>query len=254
MKIIEENITIEGIPVIINSRDDDTRKPLVILSHGFSGSKADFINGGYLHELAELGYYAAAIDNRFHGDRKGPKFSEIILHPSGKADLAKLRQAMKDTADDIKRLMDEFSSYKEIDINRVAMLGVSMGGFITYRAILVDERIKVGIPIISSPYWDDIPSDVPMETDKSNVAWKAISESCQPAKYADKFYPTALLMQIGDADGHYSKDKVQEFYDKVSKYYTDCPEKLRLINYPDTRHEFTREMWTQALNWLRENV
>ena len=185
MQWIEERVTVRGIPVVINRRDDHLRKPLVILSHGFRGSKSDFVDGGYLQELANLGYCAVAIDNRLHGDRKGPKFDEVILRPSGKADLVKLRQAMKDTADDIQILIDELSAYQEIEGNRIAVLGVSMGGFITYKVIAIDDRVTVGIPIISSPFWDDIPGDVPVETGESIAELKAICERDQPANHAD---------------------------------------------------------------------
>lgn len=155
--IIVEKKNLQGIPVLVARKDDNEKKPLVILSHGFTLSKETYSEKGYLKELAELGYYAVAIDNRLHGDRPGPGFQECVIDASGKIRLEPLRLAIKETADDVKLLIDELSTLKEVDKERIAMIGVSMGGFATYRAIVTDHRIKVGAPIISSPYWDDIP-------------------------------------------------------------------------------------------------
>lgn len=83
--VIEEKKTIRDIPAIICRRDDNSKKPLVILSHGFTQSKDTYSANGYLKELAELGYYAVAIDNRLHGDRPGPGFHTSVINSSGDA-------------------------------------------------------------------------------------------------------------------------------------------------------------------------
>ena len=35
------------------------------------------------------------------------------------------------------------------------MVGVSMGGFIAFRALVIDDRIGVAAPVIASPYFDE---------------------------------------------------------------------------------------------------
>lgn len=250
MMIIEEMKIIRDIPAIISRRNDNSKKPLVILSHGFTQSKYTYSTNGYLKELAELGYYAVAIDNRLHGDRPGPDFHEAVLNSSGEIDLLALRIAMKETADDVKMLIDDLSILEEVDEERIAMIGVSMGGFITYRAIVTDDRIKVGIPIISSPFWDDIPGDVIVRAN-SEAELSALYEEYQPSKYMNLFYPTALLIQVGEMDQHYNLSKVKKFYEDLASYYLDAPDMIKLIVYPDTKHEFKHAMWEQALQWLK---
>jgi dienelactone hydrolase len=255
MNIIEENKIVRGIPIILCKRGDDSKKPLVIMSHGFTGSKKDIKRKGWLRELAESGYYAVAIDNRLHGDRPGPDFTVSVIKSLGKIDLFVLRKAIKETSDDVKLLIDELSLLADVDRDKIAMIGISMGGFITYRSIVIDDRIKVGIPIISSPFWDDIPGDVLFQYDeKSKIELKALAEEYQPAGHMDRYYPTSLLMQVGDADKHYNLYKVKKFYNELKEYYSDCPEKIKLIIYPDTKHEFKQEMWEEALQWLKEKL
>lgn len=247
--IFEEKKTIRGIPAIISRRDDKSKKPLVILSHGFTQSKDTYSANGCLKELAELGYYAVAIDNRLHGDRPGPGFQAAVMNSSGEIDLLALRMAMKETADDVKLLIDDLSVLEEVDKERIAMIGVSMGGCITYRTVVTDNRIKVGIPIISSPFWDDIPGDVKVQK-TSEAELEALYEKYQPSKHMDLFYPTALLIQVGEMDQHYNLNKVKRYYEEIANYYLDSPNKIKLIVYPDTKHEFTHIMWEQALQWL----
>jgi uncharacterized protein len=254
--IMENKTFIGDIPTLSRMKNDGNKKPLIILSHGFSGSKENFDQDGQLNELANNGYCAVAIDNKFHGDRHGPTFDTTILKPSGKIDLLILRKAIKETADDISILINELLKADYIDENRIAMIGVSMGGFITYRAMITDKRIKVGIPIISSPYWDDIPGEIPAVVNQEENLEKFISYSAefQPAGHVTEFYPTAILMQIGENDPHYNVKKVKRFYESLRALYVNNPERLRLIVYENTKHEFNKQMWEQTLNWLRLNL
>jgi dienelactone hydrolase len=253
MKVLIEKMIVHEIPVIIAKRDDNVSKPLVLISHGFTGRKEDYLNKGYLQRLAEMGYYAVAIDNRLHGGRPGPDFKAVVMNQFGKVDLIALRNAMKETAEDVTLLIDEMSLMEEIDEEKIAMIGVSMGGFVTHRAVVNDPRIKVGIPIISSPYWDDIPGDVSTQMNEGNQEdLIKISEDYQPANYKGNYAPTALLMQVGDMDKHYNLNKIKNFHESLKAYYSAFPEKLKLIIYPDTKHEFNQEMWEQALQWLNK--
>lgn len=252
MKIKLDKKFVKGIPYVVATREDRLKKPLVILSHGFTGSKEDYINKGYLQQLAEQGYYAVAIDNRLHGDRPGPDFKTAVMNQFGKVNLITLRKAMKETADDVTLLIDELIQLEEVDAARIGMLGVSMGGFITHRTIVIDPRIKVGVPIISSPYWDDIPGDVSTQMEDGNMDELAIiSENYQPANYMEQYAPTALLMQVGDIDMHYDLHRIQVFNEDIQKYYSAFPERVKLIIYSDTKHEFKTEMWEQAMLWIK---
>lgn len=67
MSISENDLIVSGewirhIPVLTYTDGDQNPKPLVIMSHGFTGRKEDLIP--YLEELAGIGYYAVGIDNR----------------------------------------------------------------------------------------------------------------------------------------------------------------------------------------------
>lgn len=80
------------------------------------------------------------------------------------------------------------------------------------------------------------------------------SEEYQPSKYIEQFYPTALLIQVGEKDQHYNLNKVKRFYEEVKQYYSDFPDRVKLIIYPDVGHEFKQEMWEEVLQWLNNNL
>jgi len=255
MKLFEEKRFINDIPVLICKKVNEVKKPLVILSHGFNGCKENFKEKGYLQILADMGYYAVALDNRCHGERPGVGLATTIMNSDGKVNLSALRKAIKETADDIKVLIDEFVKDKEVDQDKIAMMGVSMGGFITFKALAMDARITVGIPIISSPYWDDMPDgkQFKIENEKLKMDLKYYCETHQPAVDIDKFFPRAILMQVGNEDKHFEVNKVKEFYQRLKVFYEKSPENISLIIYSDIKHEFTKEMWDESVRWLQVN-
>ncbi len=239
---------INEIPVIICTNEDTSPKPLVIFSHGFSGNKEFWKE--YMKELAELGYYTVAIDNRLHGERNDEGFSSV-LSSDGKVDFYKVFKAIKLNAEDIKQVLDYFTKKAEIDRTRIAMVGISMGGFTTYRTVVIDNRIKVAIPIIASPVWGDLPRDTPVNNNSEIIGrFNNLSGKFSPSKFLDLFYPTALLMQAGSKDIHFDVNKLKKFYEDIKQYYVYDTSKLELIIFEGVKHEFTKEMWDNAKSWL----
>ncbi|MCX7711410.1 MAG: prolyl oligopeptidase family serine peptidase [Clostridia bacterium] len=248
---------INEIPVLEFYKDDGKKKPLLLVSHGFTGKKEAMNKDHKLEDLAEMGYYVVALDNRMHGERPGTSFTVEAVKSLGKLDVYVIRKAIKETADDIKVLIDTYSKEEIIDKDKIGMMGVSMGGFVTYRAMVIDDRIKVAVPFISSPFWDDIPGDIPKEisleqTEEQKKNLEIYANEYSPGNQLDKFYPRAILGQVGDSDKHFKVRRVEDFYGKLKKEYEKDPDKLKLIVYPNVKHEVTEEMWENALEWLKK--
>jgi alpha-beta hydrolase superfamily lysophospholipase len=156
-KLMTRKLFINDIPVSVCSIDDNSKKNLLILSHGFTGNKENWTDK--MIQLSKMGFFTVALDNRHHGERKGISFKEIILTPDGYLDLVVLRKVMNETALDISTLIDYYVEDKTIHASKIGMLGISMGGFVTYASLIREKRISFAVPIISSPFWDDIPED-----------------------------------------------------------------------------------------------
>ncbi len=249
-----ETQEIAGIPILSCYSSDEGigSRPLVILSHAFQSSK-EFWQDKML-SLARAGYYAVALDNRCHGDRKGPDFKSQVFETDG-FNLYEVRRLIKETADDIPRLIDHFSSHKRVDADRIGMVGVSMGGFIAFRAAVIDDRIGVAAPVIASPYFDEKPGDVPLvNRPEINRALDDYSQKFSPACYPDHFYPRAILIQVGGQDKHLDAGRVRQFYESLKSRYHQRPEKLEFILEENTGHQFTACMWRNATDWLNEHL
>lgn len=189
------------------------------------------------------------MDNRFHEDRAGDKFETAILNEFGKIDMLKLRKAIKETADDISVIIDNLTQDNIINTDSVYVAGISMGGFAVFRAIVSDKRITSAATIIASPYWDDIPGEMPVENNKLTEL-QQYSDEFQPAAYVERIFPTSLLIQYAKGDPHYKAEKIRDFYNSLKNYYSEYPEKICLKEYDINQHVYTDEMLANVADWF----
>lgn len=246
-----EKRAIYGIPTLSCFKGSGDRKPLVIFSHAFTGKKEDFTD--HLMTFAKLGYYAVALDNRAHGERSVRGFISHQVFVDGKLNVYEVRKLIKETADDMAILIDHFVQEAGIDEDRIGIIGVSMGGFSALRTMVMENRIKVVAPVIASPYFDEIPQDIPIVKDPEIMQkLKDYSEKYSPAFHLDRFYPRAILFQIGGQDIHFNGENVQEFCHTLGPYYEENPDRLKLIVHDNVAHKFTQPMWNNVMDWFQK--
>ena len=249
-----ETDDVAGIPILscYSSDEDIGSRPLVILSHAFQSSK-EFWQDKML-SLARAGYYTVALDNRGHGERKGPDFQSIVFEIDG-FNLYEVRRLIKETADDVPILIDHFITHDNVNAERIGMIGLSIGGFVAFRALLIDNRIGVAAPVIASPYLDEKPRDVPLvNRPEINRALDDYSREFSPAYYPGHFYPRAVLIQVGGQDKHLDADRVRLFYEKLKPYYRRASAKLMFIQEENSGHEFSASMWRNVTEWFKEHL
>jgi dienelactone hydrolase len=243
--------TIHGIPTLSCFKGNKDQKPLVIFSHAFAGAKEDFTD--HLKTFAELGYYAIALDNRAHGERSVRGFISKKVFVDGKLIVYEVRKLIKETADDMQILIDHFVKEGGIDEDRIGLVGVSMGGFSALRTLVMEDRVKVAAPIIASPYFHELPEDVPIAKDPENMKkLKDYSEKYSPGFHLDRFYPRAILFQIGGRDIHFNGENVKQFCDNLKSYYKEDSDILKLIVHDNVAHEFTEPMWHNVIDWFKK--
>jgi pimeloyl-ACP methyl ester carboxylesterase len=252
--LVFDRRTLSGIPVLSCFRKTTHRLPLVILSHGFTVSKETWTEN--LASLAGMGFHAVALDNRCHGERKGSGFNSQV-YADGRLIILEVRRLIKETADDISILIDHYTKDERIDADRIGLAGVSMGGFVTFKALANDTRIKAAAPIIASPHWDDIPAGINAfeeEDEDGRRRLEVYSNQHGPAIQMDRYYPRAILIQIGGIDNHYSGDRVIHFYNDLKVLYGPASNRLKLVVHEGAGHDFTPEMWRLAVKWFRKHL
>ncbi|MBW1783914.1 MAG: hypothetical protein JRL30_24635 [Deltaproteobacteria bacterium] len=245
-----ESLEIGGIPVIYCRKGNHHQKPLVIFSHSLMASKEVFAEK--LKAFAGMGYIAAALDNKDHGQRSKDDLKQRLFS-TGKLNLYDVRRLIKETADEVGAIIDYFVAYEGIDDARIGMVGVSMGAHITFRALVSDERIKVAAPIIGSPFWDDVPNDIPVDQSPEAMnRLSAFSNRYSPGQFLDRYYPRALLIQVGAKDIHLNVERVQNFYEDLKPYYKETPSLLKWVKHENIGHRVSTAMWDNAVDWFRE--
>ncbi|MBU6399509.1 MAG: alpha/beta fold hydrolase [Verrucomicrobia bacterium] len=213
---------------------------LVLLLHGWSGSKEDwyqddnYINGGLMRKaLLDAGYATLALDAATHGERSHEidyqavnPFNDPKAPP--RRDYFTFAEISIQTVKDYRRALDFVYDRGLVDTNGVGLLGYSMGGMDAFYLLAVEPRIKVAVacvpPLLSLGYGPTSPVDYTWGVGK-----------------------TPLLMLMGRQDGLGVAAKVAAAY----RQYILGPD-TQLIWY-DRGHRLGKVYIPDALAWLKNH-
>jgi len=208
----------------------------VFFFHGLGSSKDQ--QQKELVSLAERGFLAIGVDNMGHGERLYPDFDQRFAGEN--PDFGKeLLGAVAQTAQELPRLIDAYLQAGIIHPDKLGVVGVSMGGYIAYAAVLAEPRLKVASVILGSPHWWEVPGE-------------------SPDHYPERFFPTALLSQNAGQDNSVPAHYARDFHQTLAAYYTAAPQRQQYVEYPESGH-FMRESdwnqcWERNLNWLETYI
>ncbi len=142
-KMIIEEKTFHSIPYNEYYLENITYKGLVFVQHGFESNKnrgADYL----AINLARLHFFVVSVDAYKHGSRiEEPYIS--------KQEYLRFKEAFKvidQTGDDIITLHKELYNKK---FPKYDLIGISMGGMISYNVALKSTSVNKLVPVISTP-------------------------------------------------------------------------------------------------------
>jgi dienelactone hydrolase len=215
--------------------------PLVLLLHGWSGSKqnwyedGNYINGGEMRKaLLDAGYAVLALDAATHGERS----NEIDYQHVNPLDDPKAPQRRNyftfpeitvQTVKDYRRALDYLMEREEIDKARIGLLGYSMGGMDSFMLLPVEPRIKMAVACVP-----------PLTTEHSSPT--------SPVDYTWGLQGKPFLMLMGRQDELSSAARVEASYHA----YIEGPD-TKLIWY-DQGHKLTQVYIPDALAWIKERL
>ncbi len=108
-----------------------------------------------------------------------------------------VRKAIKESADDVIILIDYYTAKDQLDPGRIAVLGISMGGCVTFRTLVIEDRIKLALPIIGTPYWEDIPGDSCVaDAVYLRERFDRFAKEYNPANNPEFFFPGQSLSKL----------------------------------------------------------
>ncbi len=221
------------IPVRVVHEDTHAgERGTILFYHGFSAD----IDGQTkeLTSLAEAGYLVIGVDAVGHGVRR---YDDFDARYGGEGDEAEhgFLELVRASAAEIPRLIDTLVESGLARTDRIGLGGISMGGYIAYRAVCLEPRLKVVAPILGSPRWDVVHPD-------------------SPHLHPDRFFPTALLSQNASLDEAVPPEAARGFHRDLATLYAEAPERLAYVEHRECGHFMPEprwiELWDQVLRWF----
>jgi uncharacterized protein len=160
--------------------------PLAVLCfHGLRSSKAALVPEARALEAAGLA--PVLVDAPHHGERRSA-FLDTMPDTSTLEGYRRLLSILREARDEVPSLVDDLLAKGH---ERVAVMGVSMGGYIALAAATIEPRLSAIVSIFGSPDW------TPPDQDASPFAAE-LRES--PHLRPEAFPPRPLLLLNGARD------------------------------------------------------
>jgi alpha-beta hydrolase superfamily lysophospholipase len=233
--------TIAGVPVLVARPvpAPTQNAPAVLWFPGFRADAA--ANAAELARLAEAGCVAVGVDAVGHGARRAGDLDARIAGTAGGARAVMLELA-EATAAELPALVAALASAGLGDPARLGVVGVSMGGYLVYRAV---QRLGAGgaggvraaVALLGSPEWD-----VPGRPDPA-------SPHRAPAAFRD----VALLSVTAGRDASVPPEQARRFHAALAAGHP-APDRARYVELPGAEHLLGADDWARAMDetvrWL----
>jgi dienelactone hydrolase len=203
----------------------------VILMHGwnlFWGKNEDWVQD-WIPLLTAQGYAVLAPDHFMYGERK----TEEGFDKGSNRGPYYYRDWMSQTVVDLRRGLDYLESRPDIDPDRVAIFGGSLGGWIGSILAAVDPRIKAAI--LSVPATEFITGQTPAEM------------ILNASNFVPHYKDLSLLMVIAKNDIPLRNARARALYEMA-------PVTKEMIEYNESHYLDPEKYHEDILNWLKENL
>lgn len=178
--------------------------PVVLLIDGMGGSKErwwkkdNWPNGLETTEaLIRKGFIVFTIDAAMHGEREANP--DIFPKPLSlrKADLMHTVQNMiHQTVQDYRRGLDYLETREDINIERIGVYGLSMGGSVAFILTGLDERIKTAVTGVAVVYGNQY-------------------SVVNAYNFAPRIKNKPFLMLMGDSDTYYTPKTATQLFNTI---------------------------------------
>ncbi|MBX6770588.1 MAG: alpha/beta fold hydrolase [Chloroflexi bacterium] len=234
----------EPIPCLLFRRADLTGPlPAVVSYHGVTQGKETCLDMPPIaRRLADRGVAVLLPDAPGHGDRPSAATLTDRLRMSLPHEFC---AAIEQSAAEAPALFDWLAVRPEVAADRLAVLGISMGGFTAaVVAARLRDRLRAAVCIAGAA---DLPTCM-CETDAIGPGrWGPIDRSIDPETqariaridplgYPDRFFPLPLLLVHGERDTWNPPVTSERFAAALRPYYAPAPDALRLVIIPGAPH------------------
>ena len=147
-KIVFRGVNNSRVPAYLTIPKTEAKEyPVAILIDGLEGSKERWFEddswptgGKMTASLLRAGFAVFSLDATYHGERA--KEYDHVTPPNPNVFPNEFRHMVLQTAIEHRRAIDYLSTRSDIDASRIGVIGLSMGGLITFELSSVEPRIK----------------------------------------------------------------------------------------------------------------
>ncbi|MDD2754621.1 MAG: alpha/beta fold hydrolase [Methanothrix sp.] len=210
--------------------------PGIIFVHPGPGNRSSFLDEAIT--LARTNAVCLLIDAPW---AKGAEFGK---RASGQPE--DVRDWFIEIAIDLRRAVDLISSLPDVDKNRIAYVGHSMGALFGGILAGVDRRIKACVLIAGVGSFTDVAQlNMPSLAGSELERYKTIMEPIDPKGYIKNAAPSALFFQFGRTDSFFPRQKFLDYYGAASE--------PKSIQWYDADHYSLNEVGRpDRIKWLAE--
>jgi len=148
-------------------------------------------------------------------------------------------------------------SRPEVDPNRIATMGMSMGSTRSWWLAAMDERVKVVISTSCLTRYQTLIAHGGLRYHEIYYFVPGmLKEKIDAESVVGLIAPRAHLTLTGDSDKGSPVDGVitiNEFQKKLYQLYKK-PGNFKGLIYKDTGHVYSEEMWAETMRWLKKNL
>jgi dienelactone hydrolase len=226
-----EKLTLAGAPALLayaSTAREAARRGTALVYHALGGDKS--VHADDLAELARAGFLAVGVDAVGHGERPWPDAWERFRAGWQQAFL----EVVTETVAEVPSVVDALERRGLALPGALGVVGVSLGGFVAYGAVLADRRLAAAVCVNASPRWGDHPRS--------------------PDRRRGDFFPTAVLSIVGGADPIVPAAHARVFHAALAPHYAGAPERQRLVELPGESHRPSEgaiaRTRAEAVSWL----
>lgn len=258
--LIPENHTKPGPAVLYNhyhgGRYKQGKEEVIIKAF----EKLDFPTG---EALVREGFVVLCIDayafgqRRFQGPAGKKEQGRQTEHALFKCFLWEGRSLWGMIVRDDLLALSYLASRPEVDPERIAAMGMSMGSTRSWWAAAMDERIKVTISVVCMTRYQNLIAQGTMEAHSFYFYVPGmLAEKIDAESVVGLIAPRPHLVMTGETDHGSPVDGVKiinNFQEHLYQLY-DKPDNYRSIQYPGVGHEYTPQMWKETISWLKQHL
>lgn len=256
MKIFVEKDCIRDIPILhlYKQGKGHERLPFVLFIHGYTSAKEHNLHYAYL--LAEKGFRVVLPDVQFHGERS-ISVEQHELH-------FKFWRIVLQTIHELQILKEHFEKQNLIDVDKIGVVGTSMGGIITLGALTQYSWINTAVSLMGCPayqsfakmqieHFQQTGANIPFNEDEI----KEQIDQLRPfdlSIHKEKLQNRPLLFWHGKKDTVVPFVPTYKFYEEIQPLYAENPERLHFEIEEEAGHKVSRKGVLLTVDWFTKHL